>query len=75
MTAPGAGAESGPGTGVPAAEPEPTPGDLGRLDLCAELASARAELREYVRRGDREMADLLGAWIDTLLDEWNRRQA
>ncbi|QFZ21397.1 hypothetical protein [Saccharothrix syringae] len=63
-----------------AAAPGPEPGrvdlgrvDLARIDLCSELAVAGSELRDYRARGDGEMAELLGAWIDTLLDEWNRR--
>lgn len=55
---------------------EPYPGrlDLGELDLHVELAAAGAELHHHLRCGDREVADLLGAWIDALLDEWNRRR-
>lgn len=48
--------------------------DLGALDLCVELAAAGAELNHHLLCGDRETAELLGAWIDTLLDEWNRRR-
>ncbi|WP_367129470.1 hypothetical protein [Saccharothrix sp. HUAS TT1] len=62
MTPPGAPGPPGPGP------------DLGGLDLCAELSAAGAELRHQLVRGDHDVADLLGAWIDTLLDEWNRRR-
>ncbi|HEX6342313.1 hypothetical protein [Umezawaea sp.] len=48
--------------------------DLGALDLCVELAAAGAELHHHLLCGDRETAELLGAWIDALLDEWNRRR-
>ncbi|MFC6092231.1 hypothetical protein Q5530_30370 [Saccharothrix sp. BKS2] len=61
-----------PGTALPGAEPARV--DLGRVDLGVELADARAELRDHLACGDHEMADLLGAWIDALLDEWNRRR-
>jgi len=54
--------------------PSATESDLGRLDLCVELAAAGAELHHHLLCGDRETAELLGAWIDTLLDEWNRRR-
>jgi hypothetical protein len=67
----------GPGTaapGPPVTEPDLGRLDLWRLDLCVELAAAVAELRHHLLRGDRDVADLLGAWIDTLLDEWNRRR-
>jgi hypothetical protein len=53
---------------------EPAPVDLHTLDLRAELVAAGAELRHQLLCGDREVADLLGAWIDALLDEWNRRR-
>ncbi|MEV8442191.1 hypothetical protein AB0425_32855 [Actinosynnema sp. NPDC051121] len=55
-------------------EPDAGRDELSRLDLCAELAAAAAELRHHLLRGDRDVANLLGAWIDTLLDEWNRRR-
>jgi hypothetical protein len=54
--------------------PSGTKTDLGKLDLCDELAAAGTELHHHLLCGDRETADLLGAWIDTLLDEWNRRR-
>ncbi|RKT55342.1 hypothetical protein [Saccharothrix australiensis] len=50
-----------------------TPPDLCVLDLVHELTAARAERRLVARDGDVETATLLGAWIDVLLDEWNRR--
>lgn len=58
-------------------EPGPASGrlDLTTLDLRVELAAAGAELQHHLLCGDREVADLLGAWIDALLDEWNRRRA
>ncbi|MFC5058263.1 hypothetical protein [Saccharothrix xinjiangensis] len=59
-----------PGTAVPGLARL----DLGRVDLCVELEDACAELRDHLARGDREMTHLLGAWIDALLDEWNRRR-
>lgn len=55
-------------------EPDGTEPDLGELDLRVELAAAGAELHHRLLCGDREVADLLGAWIDALLDEWNRRR-
>ncbi|SES29682.1 hypothetical protein SAMN05216188_1313 [Lentzea xinjiangensis] len=64
----------------PAAQEPALPGpsvaglDLATLDLRVELAAAGAELHHHLLRGDREVADLLGAWIDALLDEWNRRR-
>lgn len=60
--------------GPPGGEPCLGRLDLGKLDLRVELAAAGAELHHHLLRGDREVADLLGAWIDTLLDEWNRRR-
>ncbi len=69
---PGAPEQTGPGTAVPG--PSVAEYRLGRVDLCAELTAAGAELRHHLLRGDREVADLLGAWIDALLDEWNRRR-
>lgn len=68
---------AGPGTAVPGpsvTEPDLGRLDLGKLDLCVELAAAGVELHHQLLCGDREVADLLGAWIDTLLDEWNRRR-
>ncbi len=73
----GAPEPAGPGAGAPGppvAEPDLGRLDLGKLDLCVELAAAGAELRHQLLRGDREVADLLRAWIDALLDEWNRRR-
>ncbi len=43
-------------------------------DLVAELAAARAEQRACEESGDLETALLLAAWLDALLDEWNRRR-
>ena len=45
-----------------------------RPNLVAELTAARQELAHRRAQGDTETAMLLGAWIDTLLDEWNRRR-
>ncbi|WP_158073432.1 hypothetical protein [Actinophytocola xanthii] len=42
-------------------------------DLTRELEAARVERRGCLARGDSETALLLAAWIDALLDEWNRR--
>lgn len=42
-------------------------------DLAIELTAARAEQRECEAAGDVETALLLAAWLDALLDEWNRR--
>jgi hypothetical protein len=51
------------------------PGDLAssELDLDFELTSAGADLRHYRDRSDDTTVDLVLAWIDALLDEWNRR--
>jgi hypothetical protein len=49
--------------------------DLGEADLVAELTAARDERLSCLDRGDGETAMLLAAWIDVLLDEWNRRTA
>jgi hypothetical protein len=46
---------------------------LAATDLAAELAAARTELRRYREHCDEVTADLMLAWIDALLDEWNRR--
>lgn len=48
--------------------------DPRAVDLTTELAAARAERVSCLARGDHETAVLLTAWIDVLLDEWNRRQ-
>lgn len=48
--------------------------DPRAVDLTAELTAARAERLACLTRGDAETAVLLAAWIDVLLDEWNRRQ-
>jgi hypothetical protein len=45
------------------------------VDLVAELAAARAERLTALGRGDHQTATLLAAWLDALLDEWNRRKA
>ncbi|MFL6118055.1 hypothetical protein [Actinophytocola sp.] len=42
-------------------------------DLVAELTAAREERLSCLARGDGATAALLAAWIDALLDEWNRR--
>ncbi|GGP76437.1 hypothetical protein [Saccharothrix coeruleofusca] len=49
--------------------------DLRVVDLADELNAARDEQRLHVARGDTRTAELLSAWIDALLDEWNRRRA
>lgn len=49
--------------------------DRGLTDLVVELTAARDEWHACVNRGDSETALLLTAWIDALLDEWNRRTA
>jgi len=49
-----------------------TPGVPVR-DLLRELVAAGEERRAVVADGDAETAELLAAWIDALLDEWNRR--
>lgn len=46
---------------------------LTACDLRVELASAREDLRHYRERRDDATAELMLAWIDALLDEWNRR--
>jgi hypothetical protein len=48
--------------------------DPRAIDLATELAAARAEQVSCRARGDTDTAVLLAAWIDVLLDEWNRRQ-
>jgi hypothetical protein len=52
------------------------PGDLtsSELDLDFELTSAGDDLRHYRARCDHTTVDLVLAWIDALLDEWNRRR-
>ncbi|CCH32478.1 hypothetical protein ABZ816_23930 [Actinosynnema sp. NPDC047251] len=47
--------------------------ELRALDLVGELTSAGAERRHALTCGDAATAGLLAAWIDALLDEWNRR--
>jgi hypothetical protein len=42
-------------------------------DLAAQLIATRAEQRSCEACGDVETAMLLAAWLDALLDEWNRR--
>ncbi len=44
------------------------------LDLVGELVAAREEQRQVLAQGDTVTAGLLAAWIDVLLDEWNRRR-
>ncbi|MFD7659873.1 hypothetical protein ACFV4N_38350 [Actinosynnema sp. NPDC059797] len=61
-------------TGPAVPDPDLARLDLGRVDLGVELEGACEELHDHLARGDREMAHLLGAWIDALLDEWNRRR-
>ncbi|WP_156077239.1 hypothetical protein [Saccharothrix sp. NRRL B-16314] len=51
----------------------PTGGGLTTCDLRFELESAGEDLRHYRERHDDATVELLLAWIDTLLDEWNRR--
>ncbi|WP_158849507.1 hypothetical protein [Saccharothrix deserti] len=49
------------------------PEDLATSDLDVELEAACGELRRYRSRQDDATAELMLAWIDALLDEWNRR--
>ncbi|MGM1061445.1 hypothetical protein [Saccharothrix sp. Mg75] len=49
------------------------PEGIATSDLCAELTAAGVELQRYRTLGDDATADLMLAWIDALLDEWNRR--
>ncbi|MBB5802176.1 hypothetical protein F4560_001944 [Saccharothrix ecbatanensis] len=51
----------------------PTEGGLTSCDLRFELAAAGEDLRYYRERDDDATVELLLAWIDALLDEWNRR--
>ncbi|WP_447007958.1 hypothetical protein ACRAKI_16420 [Saccharothrix isguenensis] len=51
----------------------PAPGGLTSCDLRLELATAVEDLRHYRERQDDATVELVLAWIDTLLDEWNRR--
>lgn len=44
------------------------------VDLVPEITAARAEQLSCLARDDGETAALLAAWIDVLLDEWNRRK-
>ncbi|XVS61190.1 hypothetical protein ACQPYE_23105 [Actinosynnema sp. CA-299493] len=52
---------------------KPTPSDIASCDLRFELAAAVEDLRHYRETHDRTTVDLMLAWIDALLDEWNRR--
>ncbi|WP_433260258.1 hypothetical protein ACQPZF_23660 [Actinosynnema sp. CS-041913] len=47
--------------------------ELCLLDLVGELTAAHEERCQAVADLDAETARLLAAWIDALLDEWNRR--
>ncbi|MBW4720255.1 hypothetical protein [Saccharothrix obliqua] len=47
--------------------------ELRVLDLSGELDAACTERRSALACGDADTAGLLAAWIDALLDEWNRR--
>ncbi|QQQ73631.1 hypothetical protein IOD16_20330 [Saccharothrix sp. 6-C] len=51
----------------------PTPNDISSCDLRFELAAAVKDLRHYRDTRDHATVDLMLAWIDALLDEWNRR--
>ena len=51
----------------------PTPADISSCDLRFELAAAVADLRHYRTHHDHATVELMHAWIDALLDEWNRR--
>ena len=51
----------------------PAPGDISSHDLRFELTAAVEELRHYRERRDHVTVELMHAWIDALLDEWNRR--
>jgi hypothetical protein len=51
----------------------PTYEDISSCDLRFELAAAGEDLRHYRARRDHATVGLMLAWIDVLLDEWNRR--
>ncbi|MER5263955.1 hypothetical protein ABTZ99_17975 [Actinosynnema sp. NPDC002837] len=51
----------------------PTPSDIASCDLRFELGAAVEDLRHYRETGDHTTVELMLAWIDALLDEWNRR--
>lgn len=51
----------------------PTQSDISSCDLRFELAAAIEDLRHYRGHGDHAAVELMLAWIDALLDEWNRR--
>ena len=46
---------------------------ISSCDLRYELAAAVGDLRHYRELGDHTTVELMLAWIDALLDEWNRR--
>ncbi|MFJ6675096.1 hypothetical protein ACIQMJ_28670 [Actinosynnema sp. NPDC091369] len=52
---------------------KPTYEDISSCDLRFELTAAGEDLRHYRARGDHATVELMLAWIDALLDEWNRR--
>ncbi|PSL55891.1 hypothetical protein B0I31_104182 [Saccharothrix carnea] len=52
---------------------KPTYHDITSCDLWFELTAAGDDLRYYRERGDHATVELMVAWIDVLLDEWNRR--
>ena len=52
---------------------KPTYEDISSCDLRFELAAAGEDLRYYREHGDHTTVGLMLAWIDVLLDEWNRR--
>ncbi|WP_157620594.1 hypothetical protein [Saccharothrix sp. NRRL B-16348] len=52
---------------------KPAAGDIASCDLRFELAAAVEDLRYYRETDDHATVELMHAWIDALLDEWNRR--
>jgi hypothetical protein len=52
---------------------KPASGDFSSCDLRFELVAAVEDLRHYRSRHDDVTVELMLAWIDALLDEWNRR--
>ncbi|NUT54289.1 MAG: hypothetical protein HOV94_44415 [Saccharothrix sp.] len=52
----------------------PPQGDISSCDLRFELTAAGEDLRHYRHLRDHGTAELVLAWIDALLDEWNRRR-
>jgi hypothetical protein len=52
---------------------KPTQSDISSCDLRFELSAAVEDLRYYRAHDDHTTVELMLAWIDALLDEWNRR--